>query len=146
MNKTDNKNEFLLILLSFFEKRVFIPVYCSRRVCSIPTSQSHSNNYLLETHMILKGSIQVKRIESSKYYNAVKAYFVENKDPAKVYAFLLNRLWKDKYELSQKMYYQRVDMLEMTDNCIRFYTGTECDLVLCSNPDNKAHTTDFLSG
>jgi len=77
----------------------------------------------------------VERIESNKYYDAVKTYFVEHKDPASVYAFLLNKLWADKYKLSQKMYYQRVDMFKMADNCVRFYTGTECDLVLFSNPE-----------
>ncbi len=75
----------------------------------------------------------MERIQSNKYYDAVKAYFADHKDPAMVYAFLLNKLWKDKYILSQRMYYQRVNMLKMTDNCVRFYTGTECDLVLCSN-------------
>jgi hypothetical protein len=76
----------------------------------------------------------VERIKSNKYYDAVKAYFVDHKDPASVYAFLLNKLWADKYKISQKMYYERVDTLEVTDNCVRFYIGTECDLVLCSSP------------
>jgi hypothetical protein len=80
----------------------------------------------------------VETIQSNKYYDAVKAYFVDHKDPAMVYAFLLNKLWRDKYILSQKMYYERVDMLKMTDNCVRFYTGTQCDLELRSNPENKA--------
>ncbi len=46
---------------------------------------------------------------------------------------LIEYLWADKYKLSEKMYYQRVNLLEMTENCVMFYTGTECTLVLCSN-------------
>jgi len=76
----------------------------------------------------------LERIQSNKYYEAVKAYLVDHKDPAMVYAFLLNRLWEDKYMLSQKMYYERVDALKLKDNCILFYTGTKCDLELWSNP------------
>lgn len=80
----------------------------------------------------------MERIQSNKYYDAVKAYFVYHKDPAMVYAFLLNKLWKDEYILSQKMYYERVDSLKVTDNCVSFYTGTKCDLELRANPENKA--------
>jgi hypothetical protein len=50
-----------------------------------------------------------------------------------VYAFLLNTLWTDKYKLSDKMFYERVDMLDTTDDCVHFYTGTECVLALYSN-------------
>lgn len=82
----------------------------------------------------------MEKIQSDKYYDAVKAYFADHKDPGMVYAFLLNKLWKDKYILSQKMYYQRIDKLKMTENCFRFYTGTECDLELWSNPENENHT------
>jgi len=74
----------------------------------------------------------VQKIQSTKYLDAVKAYVVDHKDPAMVYAFLMNTLWKDKYKLSDKMFYQRIDMLEKTDNCMRFYIGTECILVLYS--------------
>jgi hypothetical protein len=80
--------------------------------------------------------ISVQRIQSKEYFDAVKTYFTSHKDPGMVYSFLLNTLWTDKYKLSEKMYYERVDMLKMTDNCISFYTGTECTLVLCSNPEN----------
>ena len=81
---------------------------------------------------------RVERIQSNKYFDAVKEYFADHKDPAMVYAFLLNKLWKDKYIVSQKMYYQRVNTLKITDNYVRFYTGTECELELRSNPENKA--------
>ena len=74
----------------------------------------------------------MQKIQSTKYLDAVKAYVVDHKDPAMVYAFLMNTLWKDKYKLSDKMFYQRIDMLEKTDNCMRFYTGAECILVLYS--------------
>ncbi len=80
----------------------------------------------------------MQRIQSKEYFNAVQAYFAKQKDPATVYSFLLNTLWTDKQKLSDKMYYQRVDMLKMTENCVSFYTGTECTLVLCSNPEKQA--------
>ncbi len=79
----------------------------------------------------------MQRIQSKEYFDAVQAYFVSHKDPAMVYAFLLNTLWADKYKLSEMMYYQRVNMLEITDNCVSFYTGTECTLMLCSNLENQ---------
>lgn len=79
----------------------------------------------------------MQKIQSKEYFDAVQAYFAIYKDPARVYTFLLNTLWTDKYKISEKMYYQRVDVLEMTDNCASFYTGTECTLVLCSNPENQ---------
>jgi hypothetical protein len=75
----------------------------------------------------------VERIKSNKYFVAVRTYFVDHKDPAMVYAFLLNKLWTDKYKLPQKMFYERVNMLETTEDCVCFYTGTECILALCSN-------------
>jgi len=74
----------------------------------------------------------VQKIQSTEYFDAVKAYFVDHKDPAMVYAFLMNTLWADKYKLSDKMFYQRVDTLKKTDDCVGFYTGTECILVLYS--------------
>jgi len=46
----------------------------------------------------------VQRIQSKKYFDAVQAYFVNHEDPARVYTFLLNTLWTDKYKLSEKMY------------------------------------------
>jgi hypothetical protein len=75
----------------------------------------------------------MKRIESNKYYDAVRKYFVDHKDPSRAYAFLLNTLWTDKYKLSEKIFYERVDILDTTDDCVRFYTGTECVLTLYSN-------------
>ncbi len=76
----------------------------------------------------------MKKIQSNEYFDAVQMYFVAHKDPATVYAFLLNTLWTDKYKLSNGMFYQRVDKFEMTEDCVRFYTGTECILVLCPQP------------
>jgi hypothetical protein len=86
----------------------------------------------------------VKTIQSKEYFDAVQAYFARHKDPASVYSFLLNTLWTDKHKLSDKMYYERVDTLQMTDSCISFYTGTECTLVLCSNPENQNSNQDYL--
>lgn len=84
----------------------------------------------------------MQKIQSKEYFDAVQAYFVSHKDPARVYSFLLNTLWTDKHKLSDKMYYERVDTLKMTDNCVSFYTGTECTLVLCSNPENQSSNRD----
>lgn len=75
----------------------------------------------------------MQRTQSKEYFDSVQAYFVNHKDPARVYLFLLNTLWTYKHKLSDKMYYQRVNMLEMKNNCAGLYTGTECTLVLCSN-------------
>jgi hypothetical protein len=80
----------------------------------------------------------VKRIESNDYFNAVQGYFIDHKEPARVYAFLLNTLWTDKYKLSEKMFYERVDTLEMGENSVRFYTGRECVLVLCSQSEKQS--------
>jgi hypothetical protein len=86
----------------------------------------------------------VEKIQSNKYYYAARKYFVDHKDPSMVYAFLLNTLWADKYKLPEKMFYERVDMLETTDACVRFYTGTECVLVLYSNLKNEAKELTFM--
>ncbi len=75
----------------------------------------------------------MKRIESSEYFDVVLAYFTDHKEPACVYAYLLNTLWKDNYKLSNRMFYERVNALKPTENCFRFYTDNECILVLCSN-------------
>lgn len=74
-------------------------------------------------------------IQSNEYFAAVKAYSVDHKDPARVYKFLLDTLREDEYKLSEEMLYQHVDMLETTDDCMRFHTGEECILVLCSQPE-----------
>jgi hypothetical protein len=74
----------------------------------------------------------VEKIQSNKYYHAVRTYFDDHKDPGMVYAFLLNTLWADKYELPEKMFYDRVDMIKTTDDYVCFYTGTECVLSLYS--------------
>jgi hypothetical protein len=84
-----------------------------------------------------EGSI-VQRIQSNEYFDAIQVYFVDHKDPARVYAFLLNTLWTDKYNLSERMFYQRVDTLETTEDCVRFYIGTECILVLCSQSKKQS--------
>ena len=76
----------------------------------------------------------MERIQSDEYFAAVKAYFVDHKDPARVYKFLLDTLQEDEYKLSEDIINQSVDMLETTAGCVRFYVGTECILMLCSNP------------
>ena len=76
----------------------------------------------------------MKRIESNEYFNAVKEYFADNKEPARVYRFLLGTLREDEYKLPDDLLYQIVDTLETTDDCMRFCTGTECVLMLCSEP------------
>jgi hypothetical protein len=76
----------------------------------------------------------VKRIESKDYYDAVQEYFADHKMPSRIYAFLLNILKADKYKLSDDLLYQSVDTLETTDDCMRFCAGTECILVLSSEP------------
>jgi hypothetical protein len=76
----------------------------------------------------------VQRIQSNEYFDAVQAYFADHKMPSGVYKFLLDTLKEDEYKLSEDMLYQSIDTLETTDNCMRFCAGTECILVLCSEP------------
>lgn len=77
----------------------------------------------------------MKRIESNEYFDAVKDYFADHKVPARVYKFLLDTLREDEFKLSSDLIYQIVDTLETTEDCFRFCTGTECILVLCSEPE-----------
>ena len=77
----------------------------------------------------------MKRIESNEYFDAVKSYFAGNREPARVYRFLLGTLREDYNKVSEDMLYQIVDILETTDNCMRFCAGTECILFLCSEPE-----------
>jgi hypothetical protein len=76
----------------------------------------------------------MKRIVSNEYFDAVKEYFADNREPARVYRFLFGTLREDNYKLADDLLYRSVDTLETTDDCIRFCTGTECILVLCSEP------------
>lgn len=76
----------------------------------------------------------MKRIESNEYLDAVKEYFADNKEPARVYRFLLGTLREDNYKLADDLLYRSIDTLETTEDCFRFCTGTECVLVLCSEP------------
>jgi hypothetical protein len=76
----------------------------------------------------------VKRIESNEYFEAVQAYFAEHRVPDRVYRFLLGTLREDDYKVSEDMLYHSVDTLETTDDCIRFCTGSDCVIVLCSEP------------
>jgi hypothetical protein len=76
----------------------------------------------------------MKRIVSKEYFDAVKEYFADNREPARVYRFLLGTLREDNYKLADDLLYQSVDTLETTDDCMRFCVGTECVLVLCSEP------------
>jgi hypothetical protein len=77
----------------------------------------------------------MKRIESNEYFDAVKEYFAEQQVPSRVYMFLLDTLREDEYKLADDLLYRSVDTLETTDDCMRFCTGTECVLVLCSEPE-----------
>jgi hypothetical protein len=77
----------------------------------------------------------MERIQSNEYFDAVQAYFVDHKEPYRVYKFLLDTLREDEYKLPDEMFYQHVDMLETTEDCMRFCIGTECFLVLCSQPE-----------
>jgi hypothetical protein len=80
------------------------------------------------------GDTAMKRIESNKYFDAVKEYFADNKEPARVYRFLLETLREDNYKLADDFLYRSVDTLETTDDCMRFCEGSECILELCSEP------------
>jgi hypothetical protein len=76
----------------------------------------------------------VKRIVSNEYYDAVQAYFAEHQMPSRVYKFLLDTLREDDYKLADDLLYHSIDALETTDDCMRFCAGTECILILCSEP------------
>ena len=76
----------------------------------------------------------MKRIESNGYFVAVKEYFVGHQVPARVYKYLLDMLREDEYKISDDLLYRSVDTLETTEDCMRFCAGTECILVLCSEP------------
>lgn len=76
----------------------------------------------------------MKRIESNEYFDAVKSYFADQQVPARVYKFLLDTLHADDYKLSDELLYHSVDTHETIEDCFRFFTGTECILVLCSEP------------
>jgi hypothetical protein len=41
----------------------------------------------------------VKRIESNEYFDAVKEYFADNREPARVYRFLLGTLREKDYKI-----------------------------------------------
>jgi hypothetical protein len=90
--------------------------------------------YELYIYNIQDIGIKMERIQSDEYFAAVKAYFIDHYDPARVYKFLLDTLREDEYKLSEEMFYRSVDTLETTDGCMRFYIGTECIFMLCSNP------------
>jgi len=90
--------------------------------------------YELYINNIPNIEIKMERIKSDKYFAAVKAYFIDHQDPARVYKFLLDKLREDEYNPSEEILYRSVDALETTDGCMRFYTGTECILMLYSNP------------
>ena len=76
----------------------------------------------------------MKRIESNEYFNAVKKYFDDNREPARVYRFLLGTLREGDYKLPDDLLYRSVDTLETTGGCFRFCEGSECILELCSEP------------
>ena len=76
----------------------------------------------------------VRNVKSNEYFNAVKEYFADHEVQARVYKFLMDTLQEDEYKLSDDLLYQSVDTLETTDECMRFCSGSECILVLCSEP------------
>jgi len=43
----------------------------------------------------------MERIQSDEYFDAVQAYFVDHKEPYRVYKFLLDTLREDEYKLSE---------------------------------------------
>ena len=45
----------------------------------------------------------MKRIESNEYFEAVKNYFADNREPARVYRFLLGILREDNYKLADDL-------------------------------------------
>ncbi len=77
----------------------------------------------------------MKRIESNEYFAAVKGYFADHKVPTRVYKFLMDTLREDDSKLPRDLLFQSVDSLETTEDCFRFYAGSECILVLCSEPE-----------
>jgi len=81
----------------------------------------------------------MKRIQSNEYFDAVQDYFTEHKMPSRVYKFLLGTLREDNSKLPDDLLYHSVDTLETTDDCMRFCAGTECILVLCSEPEKKLY-------
>jgi hypothetical protein len=78
--------------------------------------------------------IMVKRIVSNEYFDAVIEYFADNREPARVYRFLLGTLREEDYKISDDLLYRSVDTLETTEDCMSFCEGSECILVLCSEP------------
>jgi hypothetical protein len=80
----------------------------------------------------------MNRIQSNEYFDVVKAYSLDHKDPARVYRFLMDTLQADKQIPYEEMLYQHVDMLEKTEGYIRFYSGTECILVLLFTPGEQS--------
>jgi hypothetical protein len=93
----------------------------------------HAHKLFMLDNRVLDG-MTVERIESNEYFNSVKEYFADHKVPARVYKFLMDTLQEDEYKLSDDLLYQSVDTLETTEDCFRFCVGTECILVLCSEP------------
>lgn len=75
------------------------------------------------------------RIQSTEYYDVVQEYFAEHKMPSRVYKFLLDTLREDELKLPKDLFFQSVDTLETTDDCMRFCSGTECVLMLCSEAE-----------
>jgi len=57
----------------------------------------------------------MERIQSDEYFAAVKAYFIDHKDPGRVYKFLLDTLIEDEYKPSEEILYRSVDTLETTE-------------------------------
>ena len=54
----------------------------------------------------------MKGIESNEYFEAVKEYFADNKEPTMAYRFLINMLHEDDCQLSDDQIYTNADHLK----------------------------------
>ena len=80
----------------------------------------------------------MERIQSDEYFDAVKAYFVDHKEPYRVYKFLLDTLREDEYKLSEDIINQSVDVLETKPVACAFASAQSVFLFCAHNLKNKA--------
>jgi len=83
----------------------------------------------------------MERIQSDEYFDAVKAYFVDHKEPYRVYKFLLDTLREDEYKLSEDIINQSVDVLETKPVACAFASAQSVFLFCAHNLKNKALRT-----